>query len=88
LFKLSCRAIAAIAALVLLSPVPGQAQPATIGDRQNLINWYYSASFGTGVYTAGDRSLTVVQLPYSRELKSDAADGTGLRFKLSTTFGF
>ena len=87
-FKWSCHAIVTIASLVLLSPVLAQSQPATVGDRQDLINWYYSASFGTGVYTAGDRSVSVLQLPYSRELQSVADDGTGLRFKLSTTFGF
>lgn len=88
LFKLSCRAIVAVASLILLSPVLAQSQPATVSDRQDLINWYYSATFGTGVYTAGDRSVSVLQLPYSRELKTVADDGTGLRFKLSTTFGF
>lgn len=88
MFKSSCRAIVAIASLILLAPVLAQSQPTTVRDRQDLINWYYSASFGTGVYTAGDRSVSVLQLPYSRELKTVADDGTGLRFKVSTTFGF
>jgi hypothetical protein len=88
LFKLSCRAIVALASLLVLSPVLAQSQPATVHDRQDLINWYYSATFGTGVYTAGDRSVSVLQLPYSRDLKTVADDGTGLRFKVSTTFGF
>jgi hypothetical protein len=63
-------------------------QPATIQERQDLINWYYAATFGTGVYTSGDRSVSVIQLPISHALQTVEQDGVGLRFKLATTFGF
>ena len=65
-----------------------QVQQATVRERQDLINWYYAATFGTGIYTAGDRSVSVFQLPFSHALKTVDDDGTGLKFKLSTTFGF
>jgi hypothetical protein len=79
---------AGIAWLVLLSCPCAQAQSRTVSDRQDLINWYYAATFGTGIYTAGDRSVSVLQLPYSQALMSTADDEWRLRFKLSTTLGF
>jgi hypothetical protein len=81
-------AVAAIAPLILLSSAQAQMQPRTVTDRQDLINWYYAATFGTGIYTAGDRTVSVLQLPFSRALKTVADDGLGLRFKVSTTLGF
>ncbi|MEO8008936.1 MAG: hypothetical protein ABI728_10530 [Betaproteobacteria bacterium] len=88
MFTLLRCAIAVIASLILLSPANAQSQQGTVSDRQDLINWYYAATFGTGIYTAGDRTVTVLQLPFSRALKSVAEDGSGLRFKVSTTLGF
>ena len=88
MFTLLRCAITIIASLILLSPANAQSQQATVSDRQDLINWYYAATFGTGVYTAGDRTVTVLQLPFSRALKSVADDGSGLQFKVSTTLGF
>jgi hypothetical protein len=74
--------------MLLTSAAQAQVQQATVRERQDLINWYYAATFGTGIYTAGDRSVSVFQLPFSRALKTVDDDGTGLKFKLSTTFGF
>ena len=80
------RGIAAIAFLPLF--LCAQAQAQALSDRGNLINWYYSASFGTGVYTAGDRTVSVLQLPYSRAWKDVDDHGYGLKFKVSSTLGF
>ena len=88
MFTLLRCAIAVIASLILLAPANAQSQQGTVSDRQDLINWYYAATFGTGIYTAGDRTVTVLQLPFSRALKSVADDGSGLQFKVSTTLGF
>ncbi|HEX4987024.1 MAG TPA: hypothetical protein VFV71_13260 [Burkholderiales bacterium] len=88
MFKLFPRALALAAPLLLLSAVYAQqVQPRTVQDRQDLINWYYAATFGTGIYTAGDRSVSVLQLPFSRALKDPADGGYGLKAKLSMTFG-
>ncbi len=81
-------AIAGIAWMIFSSAAQAQVQPATARDKQDLLNWYYAATFGTGVYTAGDRSVSVLQLPFSRALKTVDQDGMGLKFTLSTTFGF
>ena len=88
MFALLRFAVAGIAWVLLSSAAKAQAPQATVGERQDVINWYYAATFGTGVYTAGDRSVSVVQLPFSRALKTVDQDGTGLKFKLSTTLGF
>jgi hypothetical protein len=80
--------VAAIASLILLSSAQAQVPPRTVSDRQDLINWYYAATFGTGIYTAGDRSVSVLQLPFSHAMKTVADDGMGLKFKVSTTLGF
>jgi hypothetical protein len=80
--------VAGIAWVLLSSAAQAQVQTATVRERQDLINWYYAATFGTGVYTAGDRSVSVFQLPFSHALQTIDEDGIGLRFKLATTFGF
>jgi len=87
LFKLLRCAVAGIAWVLLSSAAQAQVQPAAVQDRQDLINWYYAATFGTGVYTSGDRSVSVIQLPISHALQTVEEDGIGLRFKLATTFG-
>lgn len=81
-------AAAAAASLILCSSAQAQAQPRAATDPQDLINWYYAATFGTGVYTSGDRTVGVLQLPFAHQLKTVAEDGSGLKFKVSTTLGF
>lgn len=80
--------VAAVASLIVLSSAQAQMQPKTVIDRQDIINWYYAATFGTGVYTAGDRSVSVLQLPFSHAIRTVADDGIGLKFKLAATLGF
>lgn len=78
----------AIAGLLLAQAAYAQSQSVRTADPQDFINWYYAATFGTGIYTAGDRTVSVLQLPFSRALKNVAEDGSGLKFKVSTTLGF
>ena len=85
MFKLWRFAVAFALPLVLPIAAHAQAPAGTVTERQNLINWYYAATFGTGTYTAGDRSVTVLQLPFSRALQTVEEDGIGLKFKLSAT---
>jgi len=49
----------AAGALVRRRPRPAEDQEAT------LINWWYSATFGTGFYKIGPAVATVVRLPFS-----------------------
>jgi hypothetical protein len=77
--------------LVVLPAGPAHAQAAgqarAVRDPQDLLNWYYAATFGTGFYTSGDRTVTVVQLPFALGLRTVADDGYGLRLKLPVALG-
>jgi len=75
-------------ALAAAAVVPAYGQTRAVQDQQDLINWYYSATFGTGVYTAGDRSVAVIQLPISHELRAVSEGTYGLKLKVPVTFGF
>jgi len=78
-----------VVVIVLLTGVsPAQAQSQSGNANAGVINWWYSATFGTGVYASGDRSVSVLQVPFSHALKSVDEDGSGLKFKVATTFGF
>lgn len=63
------------------------AQTRTVEDDQDLINWYYAATFGTGIYTAGDRTVGVLKIPVSRTLRESSDDQWGLRLILPVTIG-
>jgi hypothetical protein len=80
-------AVLFVLVLGFLSPAYAQ-QVRTVEQQQDLINWYYSATFGTGVYTAGDRTVAVLQIPLSWGLRQTDEDHYGLRLKLPVTFGF
>jgi hypothetical protein len=75
-------------ALAAAAVSPAHGQTRAVQDQQDLINWYYSATFGTGVYTAGDRSVAVVQLPISWQLHPVSESTYGLKLKVPVTFGF
>jgi hypothetical protein len=62
------------------------AQPSSGGSSANpLIDWYYAAFFGTGVYRSGDRTVSVLQLPFSKELQPVSQNqwGVSLTFPVS-----
>jgi hypothetical protein len=65
------------------APTPRQAQ-----SSEELVDWYYAAVFGTGVYTAGDRTVGVVQIPFAYTWQPASAQGWGMKFTLPVTFGF
>ena len=57
-------------------------------NQTQLIDWSYATTFGTGVYTIGSRTVTVVRIPLSLRLLAPDDDGTwGVRLKLPVTFG-
>lgn len=75
--------------MLSLAAGPAHAQQTrAVQDPQDLINWYYSATFGTGVYSAGDRTVTVLQIPISRLLREVDGRNSGLRLKVPVTLGF
>jgi len=77
-----------VVAAALLAAIPGvYAQTRTVEDDQDLINWYYAATYGTGIYTAGDRTVGVLKIPLSRTLWESTEDRWGLRLILPVTLG-
>jgi len=72
----------------LLAVPATQAQSRFVQERDDLVNWYYAATFGTGVYTSGDRTVAVLQLPLSYTLREPAEDRWGLRVTLPVSIGF
>ena len=75
-------------ALAVCAALPAHGQTRAVQDQQDLINWYYAATFGTGVYAAGDRTVAVIQLPISYALVPISEDRYGLTLKIPVTFGF
>ena len=76
------------ALLAAASALAQQVQPRYVQEREELANWYYAATFGTGVYTAGDRTVAVLQLPLSYTLREPEEDRWGLRITLPVSVGF
>lgn len=77
-----------IAALCGLLPLAADAQQQGRSFApSNDVDWYYASTFGTGVYRIGQRTVSVVRLPFERELVAPD-DGWGLRLKLPVTAGF
>jgi hypothetical protein len=65
------------------APAPRQAQ-----STEELINWYYSAVFGTGIYQAGDRTVGVLQLPFAYTWQPRSSERWGIKLTVPVTFGF
>jgi hypothetical protein len=86
LLKLLHILVAVIALCAYVSPAQAQSQSGNANP--GVINWWHSATFGTGVYASGSRSVTVLQLPFSHSINSVDENGYGLKFKVATTFGF
>lgn len=89
----SPRSLPVIACLALLACLTGlpsafaqvQARNFTASES---VDWYYATTFGTGIYKIGDRTVTMVKLPFERELREPEDDTWGVRLKLPVTLGF
>ena len=78
-----------IGGLILAGWVVQSSAQSTSGadSEKNLIDWYYAAFFGTGVYRSNDRTVSVLQIPFSGAIQPADADHVGLRFTLPISFG-
>jgi hypothetical protein len=52
-----------IAGLLAAPLAPARRRSRASSSSEELVNWYYAATFGTGIYTLGDRTVAVLQLP-------------------------
>ncbi len=57
-------------------------------SEEQLINWYYAAVFGTGVYRSGDRTVSVLQIPFSHDFQVRGHDDWGIKLTVPVSFGF
>jgi hypothetical protein len=73
----------AASALVATCGLAQQAQ--TITGEATLINWWYSATFGTGFYKVGPITATVVRLPFSYRLRPMGDGNVGVNLLLPVT---
>ncbi len=64
------------------------AQTRAVQDDEELINWYYASTYGTGIYSAGDRTVAVLQAPLSFPLRESNEQQWGLRITLPVSLGF
>jgi hypothetical protein len=82
-FAVLLLALAGTCASASGAPTSRQAQ-----SPEELINWYYAGVFGTGIYTAGDRTVGVVQIPFAYTWQPASAEHWGVKFTLPVSFGF
>src|SRR5262249_17011339 len=85
--KSLCALVVGVFSLIQAVNVHGQTTSNSQSE-QNFLNWYYSSVFGTGVYTAGDQTVSVLQIPFGHELKAPSADEWGLKIVVPVSLGF
>ena len=76
------------AGLLLAVSGNGVAQTRAVEDDQELLNWYYASTYGTGIYSAGDRTVAILQAPLSFPLRESGDDQWGMRITLPVSIGF
>jgi hypothetical protein len=73
------RAAAALAGLLALAIGVASAEEPSAQAVGALFNWYYAATFGTGVYTIAGDTVTVVAVPIGFTLREPGEDRWGVR---------
>ena len=79
------RSIGALMLLSLGTPITSTAVEPDSSTVGTLFNWYYATSFGTGVYTIGDTTVTVVALQYHYTLREPSENHWGWRVTVPIT---
>jgi len=83
-FRRVLAAACAASALVATCGMAQQTQP-PVTEEATLINWWYSATFGTGFYKIGPAVATVVRLPFSYRLRPMEGGGVGVNLLAPVT---
>jgi hypothetical protein len=78
------RALAAACAASAFVSARALAQQ-TVTEEATLINWWYSATFGTGFYKIGPAVATVIRLPFSYRLQAMEGDKLGVNLLAPVT---
>jgi len=80
-FSLNHPLLAAAFAAGVLAATPVRAQTSPpLEEEAPLINWWYSAAFGTGFYKIGAATATVLRVPLSRRFQEGNDEQWGLSF--------
>ena len=90
LLEKSVNASIAVAMLAFFMPTVYAAEPArqSNDDPENLLHYSYSTVFGSGYYKVGDRSVGILQLPFSIEQRVAGEDGRyGIKWILPVSIG-
>jgi len=78
----------AVIFVALGAPCPSLAAAPDANSVGTLFNWYYATSFGTGVYSIGDTTVTAVALPIHYTMREPTDTDWGWRFTLPVTAAF
>lgn len=74
--------------LIVILLIAVSYQSPSAAERQNLFDWYYSAVFGTGSYSIGNRDVFVITIPYSDQLRPASEDKYEILWQAPVTLGF
>jgi hypothetical protein len=80
-----CRFSATVCSAALCAVFPASAAEPSAQTVGMLFNWYYTTSFGTGVYSVGDTTVTAVALPFYYTLREPTETDWGWRLTLPVT---
>src|SRR5262252_7426090 len=74
-----------LAAAFALAATSGLAQQQPVTEEATLINWWYSATFGTGFYKIGPAVATVIRMPFSYRGQSMEPGSIGINLLAPVT---
>jgi len=74
-----------LAAAFALTATSGLAQQQPVTEEATLINWWYSATFGTGFYKIGPAVATVIRMPFSYRVQSMEPGSIGVNLLAPVT---
>jgi hypothetical protein len=75
--------------LLLAAPAVGEAQePPVEPEQEPKINFVFASQLGSGVYSAGDRSVQVYRIPIPVTLRSEEEHRWGIQLRFPVALGF
>lgn len=82
-----CVLVTTLAMHVSLGAHAQQASDFNEPDASRTVDWYFASTFGTGVYTIGNRTVLVARVPFSLRLRESDEHQWGVKLKLPVTLG-
>lgn len=85
---LGARVVTAIAMFACAALAHAQPAADATERSERLIDWYFATTFGTGIYQVGERTVTVVRLPFQWQYREASENAWGVRLRVPLTVGF